>query len=632
MAAGFSVHNKPTHSTMGYRSMDNKTLKIGYVVGVLSMIVSLETYAAVIPVKTNSDLSSANNSAKAGDIVEIYGGTYSVPISPSNSGSSGSPIRYQNRDGEVVNIRTFGAYDLDVNGKNYIEVRCSSVGSSKGINFGGSSDSKLGGNLRLTNGVTHFVMDNCAHMYSVPNNTGVTVEGNAGSRAWTQDIVFTNNYFERHGLWNSQTFSDPKDGGNGFVITGSDGDFVRRVLVEGNEFVRYGGHTPILIKAGREIIIMNNTMNDDWRGLIDGSSKEAQLGGTAGSKYFVSSSGGNDKYQGGEGQRNFAYQSRELSKADTYRHSLFQGNFSSFSGIPSDVQGDKNANKNGAGNSIFRFNVFYNGKAQCCGIFIADFEVHNHYFYNNSIVRIANSGFQFGASRSTLGFSNLNFINNLLHKISYAPTASDKKVNLAYLGFQNKISTGNEVMDSNVQYNMLDSNAKIYIDGASSVLNTLSERESAYPRNIKNNLSGSPVFKGGSVDSLTKKSDFELKSGSAGIDKGSHLTLVTSSGSGSKFTVADAGYLFDGWGVYNQNGQPLKGDPIMVGPSKIKATIIDIDYATNEVTVDKSVSVSDGDKVWYAFNGNGPDIGAIESGATAYPPSPPSNVGAREVK
>ena len=55
----------------------------------------------------------------------------------------------------------------------------------------------------------------------------------------------------------------------------------------------------------------------------------------------------------------------------------------------------------------------------------------------------------------------------------------------------------------------------------------------------------------------------------------------------------------------------MDGDDIVVGTDEV--TITDIDYSANIITVDQSISWSDGDPVSLSYNGDAPDIGAKES-------------------
>jgi len=100
--------------------------------------------------------------------------------------------------------------------------------------------------------------------------------------------------------------------------------------------------------------------------------------------------------------------------------------------------------------------------------------------------------------------------------------------------------------------------------------------------------------------------DFHLQGSSPAVDSAGVLTTTASSGSGTQIVVQDAGYFIDGW------GRGL-GDRITVG-SNDPVRITGIDYATNSITIDRSISWNGGDGVTYAYLGSSPDRGAYEAG------------------
>ncbi len=122
---------------------------------------------------------------------------------------------------------------------------------------------------------------------------------------------------------------------------------------------------------------------------------------------------------------------------------------------------------------------------------------------------------------------------------------------------------------------------------------------------------GDPLFKdiASQVDPLDPSvPDFHLRETSPCIDSGVFLTKVVSpDGSGTQFQVDDAGYFTDGWGV-------IKGDLIQIEGRKDRLRIINVDYTTNIITVDKSVTWTNNLGVASPFEGSGPDIGAFEYG------------------
>jgi chitodextrinase len=79
-------------------------------------------------------------------------------------------------------------------------------------------------------------------------------------------------------------------------------------------------------------------------------------------------------------------------------------------------------------------------------------------------------------------------------------------------------------------------------------------------------------------------------------------------------TVADARYFHDGYGM-------IQGDLIQVG-SNSPARVTAVNYSTNTITVNRSISWNNGDGVSYEYIGFQPDIGAYEYGSSGTTPPP----------
>ena len=122
---------------------------------------------------------------------------------------------------------------------------------------------------------------------------------------------------------------------------------------------------------------------------------------------------------------------------------------------------------------------------------------------------------------------------------------------------------------------------------------------------------GDPGFMDDTIPTDTTDStlpDFTLKPDSPCIDKGVFLTTITSaSGSGRTFTVKNAGFFYDGWGIPGESGDIIQ----LEGQNDI-AKIIDVDYETNIITVDSSLSWKQGQGLSLAYSGSSPDLGAWE--------------------
>ena len=99
--------------------------------------------------------------------------------------------------------------------------------------------------------------------------------------------------------------------------------------------------------------------------------------------------------------------------------------------------------------------------------------------------------------------------------------------------------------------------------------------------------------------------DFTLQPGSPAIDAGLYLTKTVNSGSGNQLQVEYAKYFFDGYEI-------VDGDEIQIASNGQTAKIINCNYETNVLTLDRSISWINQDGVSLSYVGSAPDIGAHE--------------------
>jgi parallel beta-helix repeat protein len=104
--------------------------------------------------------------------------------------------------------------------------------------------------------------------------------------------------------------------------------------------------------------------------------------------------------------------------------------------------------------------------------------------------------------------------------------------------------------------------------------------------------------------------DFHLHPDSRCIDAGAFLTTAKDTNSGTSLEVADSRYFTNGYGL-------IEGDLIKVGSNPL-VRVVDVNYDTNTLSLDQSISWNAGDGVSYAYEGNAPDIGAYEYGPLVY--------------
>jgi parallel beta-helix repeat protein len=107
--------------------------------------------------------------------------------------------------------------------------------------------------------------------------------------------------------------------------------------------------------------------------------------------------------------------------------------------------------------------------------------------------------------------------------------------------------------------------------------------------------------------------DFHLRFDSPCIDRGDYLTLAASAGNGTELRVHESAYFSDGFGV-------SRGDTIRVGSQTVSVTAVD--YASNTLSLSRSITWNLNDPVSLPYGGTRPDIGALETS----PPAAPTGV------
>ena len=105
------------------------------------------------------------------------------------------------------------------------------------------------------------------------------------------------------------------------------------------------------------------------------------------------------------------------------------------------------------------------------------------------------------------------------------------------------------------------------------------------------------------------KYNFSLQSNSPAIDKGNFLTTTSSGGSGKQIKVKDARFFYNGFGV-------TQGDLVQFEGQTQTARVTQVNYNTNTITVDKSLTWTSGQGISLPYSGSSPDIGAFEYGGT----------------
>jgi parallel beta-helix repeat protein len=112
--------------------------------------------------------------------------------------------------------------------------------------------------------------------------------------------------------------------------------------------------------------------------------------------------------------------------------------------------------------------------------------------------------------------------------------------------------------------------------------------------------------------------DFHLTANSPAIDAGAPLTTTTTSGAGTKISLKNSKYFYDGFGV-------TEGDLIVIGQND-PVQIIAINYDSHIVTVDRTISWTSNQPVNRPYSGSGPDAGALEYSTSHAIPASPSGL------
>jgi hypothetical protein len=230
---------------------------------------------------------------------------------------------------------------------------------------------------------------------------------------------------------------------------------------------------------------------------------------------------------------------------------------------------------------------------------------NNNIFRRNMIYGIKGGGLQLATNNEHPSPKvDDNYVyNNVFFDIGQ-PGVSDIRAKYALL-IQGRSSISGTVVKNNIFFENLEGY------GTSGTVTNIVEEN--------NWKSGDPLFVDAEKSLLdpskSEYPDFRLRSGSGCINAGAFLTTTRSSGSGTQIPVQDAHYFFDGWGMTDDiPDADLQGDLIQLEGQIQRARITNINYDTNTITVDTTLSWSSGIGVSLAYEGLKPDMGAFEYG------------------
>lgn len=515
-----------------------------------------------LPWKT---INKANSTLVAGDTVYIRSGIYSSQqIIPSNSGTSGNYITYQNYNGEGVTLSGHPVA-LYLYGNDYIKI-----------------DGLRMQNCRkyfvLLGGANYNIIQNCT-FYNAESYWGAAlckwyVNPDTGHWDWrTTPLDIPNNYNQ---ILNN-TFEDAPDmcdDGPDQDCGTAPSDSLRIFcgaynLIQGNVFGNTA-HTGLVLanKMTENNVVRANMFQNTYR----------------------------------RGLELYVYARQNLVEGNVfYDHGLnWQDN-------PDELERNRDVCNppaiqciKASHYQIYRKNICDNN-----GQVFAHDGLYNYFYHNtaNKQIRTVSSG---GGNWNGYGDYKYNKFKNNIFANTHSLGRSDDTLYLS--NWHTYVQQGYTASNNVITHNAFSGTSlnwrwkwpmKSYEDWENST------------SQIYRNMLHTPNF----TDPANR--DFTLQRDSQLIDAGDWLTTITSStGSGIySFTVDDTGYFYDGWGIPGQIG-----DVIKTANGKV-TTITKIDYDRNRITVSPAIDIVNGEGLSLNYSGSAPDIGAHEYGSALAPPA-----------
>jgi hypothetical protein len=508
--------------------------------------------------KAACSLATANASAAAGDTIYLRGGIYSTLLSPKQGGTQAAGITFKNADGDTVLISGV-AVAIDLKKLSYITI--------DGI----AADT-----------VDYWLRLKSSDHICVFNSTFTNLRSNARPN-WPDGIVIAEN---SHHNWVKNCTA----GGIGYALTDCSGpcaiggmflgdweigppyDESSFNLIENNTFY-HGGHHVLEINSPSNIIRNNYFHNENWTGTC----AHPETNGMCADRNIII----------------------EDNVGDFAIRNVIDGNVIAYGGVPAD--GDTSTGmsirtqSNIVRNNLFIHNdgpgiTLYEGSGQS---YSADYtHIFSNVFFHNGFTAV------------TMTSSDVRYNSGLL----FDHTSGTSGAPIANVAIKNNLFWDNNVSSLSFYYTDigLEELAGNYYQSAASRGSSGNSTVDLPAGNIKS--SADPLFMNtsGTPDvSNPNQFDFHLQARSPAIDQGVFLTTTSSAGSGTVIPVQDASYFIDGFGI-------VEGDPIQLQGQMQVVRIASVDYATNKITVDASLTWTSGLGVCLPYAGAKPDIGAFE--------------------
>ncbi|MCI0625674.1 MAG: hypothetical protein L0387_29200 [Acidobacteria bacterium] len=506
-------------------------------------------------------IKAASGKANAGDTVLLMPGRYQEAIVPARSGDGSRPIVYRSYGPEPAILTHVSSGGLDsainISGLSHIVV--------DGIHVDGG---KRGPNAT----VNHFA--------TILDATGVVIRRGVfryangwhgiGVKGNSSHVTIEDNEIDWVGEWNEGTNTQT---GDSIAVPAAS-----YVLVQRN-ILKHGGHNLVGV-GGRYCVIQDNYFNNSWRDLYGGNA-----GGRAGAII------GSDNIF----QRNFVTASgamanepvETLLKIEGLRNIARQNVFSQ--GIGDGISSEGRANQPNA----------------------AQLRIYSNTFY-----RLGSGAWRFETYDGAQTVGDNSFVNNLAVDLRLSPPSSTYDADVRFkVEKAGDGPTAHSIVRGNLTSPANDKTPRALLQGFEGLIE-LAAAEAQYPQFFGANRHARPQF---AVLAPASLQDFQLRTGTLGVDEGVYLTTVVGTGKSRNLPVTDSRFFSNGFGI-------AAGDLIQLQGSTQRATIVAIDHVAKTLELSSDVEFKDGLGVTLAYEGRAPDIGAFEFGAATTGPAPPSQV------
>lgn len=517
-------------------------------------------------------IAAASKQAQAGDTVLLMPGRYNEAIVPARSGDTANPITYKSAGpgaAVLTSTRSKGlSAAISINGINNIIVDGVHV---DGVKVGPAAY------------VDKFAMITNASRITIRNGNFKYANGwqGIGVGGGASRITIEDNVIDTVGIYDTGEGAN-SDVGDALEIRNASGGAVPEYVLVQRNTIKRGAHDVIRV-SGRYCVIQDNILSNSFKEI---------LGGDAGGR--VGSILGEDNVV----QRNYILESGKSSDSST--QVLFK------------IEGERN---------IARQNVlaygYQDGFLTAAGDWSHD--TNNYRIYNNTFYHLGSGAWLMESYQGASSIGDGVFANNAVVDQRLKPLSSSKDVDLIFAVrvMAGASPTARTVVRGNYFSPVASKSMKVSLLGFGGDVDMV-QAETKYPALFSGNKQERVQFVSASPQALK---DYDLKSGSPGIDGGEFLTTAVGSGTSKTLKVADSLYFTDGYGL-------IPGDTIQLQGSTERVSITKIDHGSKTLTLSANLTFKDGQGVSLAYNGAAPDVGAREFGVRAAP-APPRGIRAQ---